>query len=174
MNDPAQIQWAFQIFLLLIGGALTILGGFLATVIKLRLENKQEIKCIKISLVDEVSELSKIIGRMLETQKTSKNLHKNYLDEILENMESFDGYKNRSFLIGDKTTRDDLRQFYKKLIIETKNSLNSSVVGTLNEDDIQQTAKVSAVVTSFTTIGTEAKNLITTIESYKYKAFWIL
>lgn len=180
MSDPTQIQcvvnsqpqWAFQISLLIMGGILTIFGGFLANLIKLRLENKQEVKCIKISLIDEVTELSKIISRMLETQKTAKNLNKNYLDELLENIEAFNSHKNRLFLISDKKTRDDLRQFYKKLVAETKKSLNSSVVGTLNEDDHQQTAKVSEVVTIFGKIEAEALGLINTLDKYKYKALW--
>jgi hypothetical protein len=152
---------------------LTIFGGFLANVIKLRLENKQEIKCIKVTLVDEILTLTNIVGKMLETQKTSKILNKSYLDELRENIDSFNNHKGRLFLIDDKNIREKLRQFYKNLVTEVNKSLESSVVGTLNDEDFHQAAKVREAVEHFRQIATDAGNLTESLNDYKYKALWI-
>ncbi len=184
MNDPIQEfhcsiptlqQWgANHIVLMLIGALFAAIGGFVANILKLRLENKQEIKCIKVSLIDEIDSLSNCISKMIETQKTSKILNKIYLDELRENIDSFNVHKSRLFLIGDKKTRNDLRQFYKDLITEVSKSLESSVAGTLNDNDMQHLSRVKEAVDSFAKIENQAKNLKSTLDSYKYKVLWIV
>lgn len=180
MSDPSQIQcivqtqmqWIPQLALLFGGGVLSILGGFFAVIARLRLERKQEIDYIKISLIDELEELVVIIGNMLKTQETAKSLPKIYLDDMLENTESFKEHKKRLFLINKKEVRKAICDFYKKLESGIKSSNNA--VGTLDESNTQQAAEVTKVVNSFTLMKTEATDLQTTISTYKYKILWLI
>ncbi len=175
MSDPTPIisqsctnsNWLY----LLAGAGLALIGSSLTTVIKMRLEKKQEIQYIKTGLIDEIGEISSIIGNMLKTQETAKSLPKVYLDDLLTNTESFNLHRKRLFLIGNKKLRKEICDFYKKLEKDVKDAGNA--VGTLDETNTQQTSEVAKVVTNFTAIKSTAINLETSIDSYKYKSFWV-
>jgi len=160
---------------LLIGGAIAILGGFTANIAKLRLENSQEIKCIKTNLIDEITEISKTIEKMLETQEASEDkiLNKKYFNYILRDTESFDSHKNRLFLISDDDIRNNLRKFYNNLTIKTNEYINSTVTGTLNKEDKEQATEVTEAINKFKEIKNKADDLVKNIKNYKYKPFWL-
>lgn len=177
MSDPTQpIQvvacqsnssWLY----LAAGAVLALVGGSITTVIKMRLEKKQEIQYIKTSLVDEIGEIVATICNMLQTHEAAKSLPKVYFDDLLSNTESFDMHKKRLFLIGDKKLRKEIGDFYKKLEKDAKSAI--SIVGTLDETNTEQVAKVAKVIADFTAMKIRASDLEKSVEKYKYKALWI-
>jgi ribosomal protein L7/L12 len=179
MSDPTQIQcvlqtqmqWAPQITLILIGGGLSIFGGFIAVVVRLRLEKKQEIEYIKTSLIDELAEIVTTISDILKTQDTAKYLPQIYFDNLSQSIDSFSRHKQRLFIIQDAILRKGTYAFYKKLESAIKNSKNV-VGGSLDDNDAKQTAEVAKVVASLNTIKTDAEKLENNLNNYKFRTFW--
>ena len=182
MSDPSQIeeicrgvyslqvisprfQWVPQ----LIGAASAIAGGYCAVVARIRLEKKQEIEFIKISLIDELTEIRSIIDRMLETHNQTNIIPPSYFSELDENHQSFDQHKPRLFIIGDATLRKAICDFYKKLNQEVEKA--RTTVSSLNESD---PAARTIITNSFTTIKTGATTLETQVRAYKFKLFGII
>lgn len=177
MNDTAQIllqlkeicegnhsQWYSP----LLGALLAGIGGFFAVVIRLRLEEKQKIDFIKVSLCDELHEICSIVDKMSETHRTSSNIPKIYFDELLENTESFKHHKKALYIIGDSKLRKDISEFYKKIETDIKKSQDD--VGNINSPP-----NIATEVTHrFETAKHSAGTLKTKIENYKYKIFYVI
>lgn len=136
------------------------------------MEKKQEIDCIKISLIDELQEISTIIGKMLETYNTTKIIPASYFNDLSEHRESFDLHKPRLFLIGNTELRKEMCDFYKKLTINIKKSRDK--VGTLKPDGDNQESITSSITTDFTESKTKSDHLKTALEKYRFKPFYIV
>lgn len=166
-TQPTNQQWVFQIM----GAVLAIVGGFFAVIFRLRLERKQEINHIKISLTDELDEICSIIRRMSDTYTatTPHVISNTYLNELSKSTESFNFHRQKFFLINNADLRKEIVTFYKKLSKNINESINT--VGRLGES---QTGNDHAqIVADFTTISTEAAAISKKITGYKYKALWI-
>lgn len=165
--ETTSYPWISQ----LMGAALAIVGGFFAVIFRLRLERKQEINHIKISLTDELDEICSIITKMNETYSatTPHIISNQYLNDLSKNTESFNFHRQKFYLINNPDLRKEIVSFYKKLSKNISDSLNT--VGTLGES---QTGNDHAqIVTNFNNISTEAAGISRKITSYKYKALWI-
>lgn len=159
-----------SVVLVVLGGVISAIGGFLAQWFKMRLERKQEIECIKISLIDELGELRSIMGNMLDTQETAHSLPKVYLDNLSKNMDSFVHYKKRLFLIKDKEVRKRISDFYKKLESTITSAL--SVVGTLDESNSSQMTKTAKVAADFNNMKSLSEGLESALQGYNLKLFY--
>jgi hypothetical protein len=167
--QPAQTSQQLQWLQPLIGGVLAIIGGFFAVIIRLRAEKKQEISYIKISLIDELTELSLIITRLEDTFTSTHIIPNLYLNNLKANTEAFSFHKPRLFIIKEDKLRRSIVSFYKKLGENIQESINQ--VGQLGET--QSGATHEQIVGKFKTLRTEADTLKGTIEKYKYCTFWI-
>lgn len=165
-TTPGGNQWLSQAF----GAVLAILGGFFAVIFRLRLERREEINHIKTSLTDELTEIASIISKLNDTYNaTSPHIIPNtYLNDLNENMGSFDFHKQKLYLISDSTLRKDISVFYKKLSKNINDSINT--VGQLGESQIGSDHQ--QIVSAFTTLATEAKALGIRISNYKYGLIW--
>lgn len=161
-SESGQAQW-IPLIATLIGGILTIIGGFAANIFKLRAERKQEVDYIKIGLIDELEDIVSVIGKMLETYKTSKTIPMVYFNNLTENTKSFDDHRPRLFLIADKEVRRQIYDFYKELKEELEGAKIS--VGSLNPEETEAQNDVANKVTNkFTNIQTKATILKNNIE----------
>lgn len=173
MNNPSPEPNQFQFINLLptlLGGFLSIMGGFGAVVLRARTERKNEINYIKISLTDELNEICSIVEKLEETYKTTHIVSNKYLNELSVNDDSFYHHKERLFLIKNEKLRKEITSFYKLLsetITESKNK-----VGTLGEAPGGN--EHDPIVSKFANIQTRASALLESLKKYKYKVLWII
>ncbi len=170
MSEPTQNGNSFEVYKLLIGAFLSIIGGFFAVVFRARVERKAEIEYIKIGLKDELAEICSILSKMIETYKTTHIVSNVYLNDLSKNTESFDYHKQRLFLIKDDSLRSSVRIFYKNLGETISDSINK--VGKLGE--VQVGNEHDQIINKFNSTYSECSTLKAKIEKYKYKAFWVV
>lgn len=172
MSDPITPQDKVNFYNTLtgaiVGGVLTIIGGFFATLVSSRIQKKNEVEFIKISLIDELHEINSIISRMIDTHKTAHPLPNSYLNDLQSNTDSFKHHKKRLFLIRNETLRRDTVSFYKNLSESIEDSINQ--VGKLGDTESDTT--FDKIVTKFTGIQTQAAAIKLRIEKYKYYIIW--
>ena len=161
------IQWASQA----IGASLAIIGGFVAVIVRLRLEKKNELDCLKIILADEISEIADIIGRMVDVHSSTDRVPKLYINELSENFRAYENVRQRIFLFGDSALRKHISELYKKLNAEIKKF--DDTVGSLKEDSDQVRARADLIV-RYKEIKENAVRLKTEIENYTYRPLFIL
>lgn len=172
MSNPVQEPDKFQLISLLptlMGGFLSIAGGFGAVVLRSRTEKKNEINYIKISLTDELEAVCSIVDKLNETYSKTHIVSNTYLNDLATNSESFNYHKQRIFLISDEALRRDIVSFYKNLSDIIADSINK--VGSLGEAQVDNTH--DQIVGKFTDIKTKATSLKTVLKSYRFKVFWL-
>jgi hypothetical protein len=162
-SDPYIALWAA-----LVGAAVSSLAGFMAVIIRARIEKKSEINYIKIAFNDELSDICDIIDKLAETCRTTHKIPNSYLNDLNGNNSSFLYHKSRLFLIGDEKIRKSITGFYKDLNVIIQESINT--VGTLGDDNATND-KVSA---NLATIKQRAEQLKSDIRKYRYKVIWII
>lgn len=169
MNDPGQQNSQYITLLAaIIGGVLTILGGFIATIVNSRVLKKSEIEYIKIGLIDELHEICSIIGKMKDTYKTTHIVSNSYLNDLQKNTDSFKYHKQRLFLIRKENLRREIVQFYKDLEENISESINK--VGKLGEAQVDNTH--DQIVSKFIDIQTAASSIEDKVKNYKYMILW--
>src|SRR3989339_972550 len=104
-----------QVLSLILGAALAIIGGGLGYEYRARRECSRELKSIKVSIGDELSEIESNIHNMYEVWEKAKTLSPSYLAALLQSTTAFDTLRTRLFLIKDQTLRKKVVAFYKKL-----------------------------------------------------------
>lgn len=166
-NDPNNSLITF--WAAIAGGLLSSIGGFFAVVIRARMDKKTEINYIKTALIDELTEISSIVDKMRETQKTAHIISNSYLNDLNKNQESFNYHKLRIFLIRDDKLRRSIVSFYKNLDEIIQDSINK--VGSLAGDASTNTH--DQIATQFTSIKNQSESLIKSLTDYKYKVFLI-
>ncbi len=168
---PTPISEYNQILLQIIGACFAIIGGFFAVVFRLRIERKEEVNHIKISMTDELDEIYSIISKLKETYNaTSPHFISNdYLNDLSKNTECFNFHKQKFFLISNQSLRKEITTFYKKLIENISKSINT--VGQLGGNQVGNDH--DNIVNTFSKIASDAEILNKKIKEYKYKVLWI-
>lgn len=154
----------------MIGGFLSIFGGSLAVILRVRIDKKQEIEYIKVSLMDELQEIYSIIGNLCETYRTAHSIPNTYLNELKANTESYDNHRKRLFIIPNELLRKEITGFYKRLSTTIENSLNT--VGTLGEQ--QQGNDHNQIAAEFKTLQANTQLVKDNIKKYRYKILWVI
>ncbi len=148
------LHWLVQCF--------QFLADLLALYFRARLDKKQEINYIKISLTDELNEICTIIGKLNETHATTHTLPNRYLNDLQKNTESFKYHKPKIFLINSSTLRKEIVVFYKALDEIISESINR--VGSLGENPTGATH--DQIITKFDNIKIKAETLVSNLNKY--------
>lgn len=173
MSDPTpqNTTWEeYKIMAQLTGAILSIIGGFAAVFIRARLDKRQEINYIKISINDELHDICDIIGRLNETYSKSQLVSNDYLNELSKSTDSYKFHKQRMFILNSESLRRDIYNFYKKLDVIINESRNR--VGTLGEKPTDSNSSHDSIINKLTSISTEAYTLSQRLKKYKYRLFW--
>lgn len=145
-----------DLYLLIIGALLAILGGTLGDEIRAWRERRRELGSIKIALSDELSDIETTIKNMHEVWEKSKVFHPTYINDLLSSTSTFESVRPRLFLIKDDKLRKDLVAFYKELKDTAKKS--EGKLGTLANTS-EAMAEQAAFENSFQALGSKAKGL---------------
>lgn len=167
--DPNQFQ-LINLLPTLLGGLLSIMGGFGAVVLRGRTERKNEINYIKISLTDELHEICSILEKLEETYKTTHIVSNKYLNELSVSDDSLHSFKERLFVIKNEKLRKEITSYYKLLsetITESKNK-----VGTLGEAPGGN--EHDPIVSKFADVKAKALGLSESLKKYNYKVLWFI
>jgi|GEM_PF-5305309 len=155
-----------DIIFTLTGGFLSALGGFFAIIFK----KKEQINYIKISLIDEIEEIERIIGHICESCRMGQAVPVTCFNELSENTESFDSNKQKLYLIHDKVLRKDITKFYKDLKSYIEKSI--TIVGRLNPD--ASGASDNQIKSDSEKVKHNAANLKIQITKYKFKPLFFI
>jgi len=131
-----------------------------------RRDCSREVKSIKVSIGDELSEIETTIQKMNEVWEKSKTLYPSYLSALQENTSAFDGLRERLFCLKNATLRKRVVAFYKKFKDTVKE--NKGKVGSLAETpDVK--AEQANIASTFKALEGEAKSIREELES---KSWW--
>jgi hypothetical protein len=160
-----------QLLSQIIGAGLAIVGGFFAVIFRLRIERREEVNHIKISIVDELDEVRIIIAKLEETYKATNPhfINNTYLNDLAANTESFNFHKQKLFLISNQLLRKEIATFYKKLSESINGSINT--VGQLGGNQIG--TDHDKIVEDFSKLSVSASGLSAKIKKYQYKVLWL-
>jgi hypothetical protein len=147
MNNP---------WYLVIGALLATVGGAINNEIRARMELRREREAIKISVVDELSEVESTIKLMHEVWDQTKTIAVKYVEDLLGSTAAYDHCRPRIFLIKNPELRKEIVAFYKKLKDTAKKS--EGKVSSLADTD-EAKAEQTAIENSFQTLSSEAKAL---------------
>ncbi|MCK5319864.1 hypothetical protein KAJ61_00560 [Candidatus Parcubacteria bacterium] len=154
-NLPQDSSWYADVnFVALVAGAfLAILGGAVVEYVKIYFDKRQELKCIKISLNDELEEIIDIINKLNEMWEQKKIVHKTYINDLESNMTTYEHHRTRLFLFTDSKIRRSISKFYKDL----KKNINDTKkeAGTL-DDSAESIAEQTQINTKFADLKTRA------------------
>ena len=150
-----------EIYFIIFGALLAILGGYIGDEIRAWRERKRELGAIKVNLIDELSEIEGTVRNMHEVWEQTRFFGEKYVVDLLSNTTTYDAVRPRLFLISDTKLRKKLVAFYKKLKDTVKKS--EGKVGSLAETKEAQTQQTT-LESSFQSIGTEARSLREEIE----------
>ena len=150
-----------DIWLIVLGGLLAIIGGYVGDELRALRERSRECKAIKVSIADELQEIETTIGNMHQVWDQAQLLPPTYVTALLQTTSAYDNLRPRLFLIKDKALRKEISDFYKKL---KDTSLKAEGrLGTLAQTD-EAKAEQSGFDTSFQSLATEAKTLRCKVE----------
>lgn len=150
----------------LVGGMLSIVGGFMAQIIRARVDKKQHIGYIKIGLGDELSEICDIIKGLKDSHTKSKVVYQIDLDALEANTESFELHKKSLFLINNQSLRKRITDFYKSLrahIAECR-----TIVASIDPGG-NATTEFNAIVAEFVALSQTGNILRNDISCHEYK-----
>lgn len=150
-----------ELWLLLAGAGLAILGGYVGDEIRAWRERGRERKAIKISLADEIKEIEATITTMHNVWDTAQLFHPNYVNDLLAGTAAYDNLRPRLYLIKDAALRKEISDFYKKLK-DTANKTEGRI-GTLAQTP-EATTEQAGFDTAFQALCTDAKNLRSKLE----------
>jgi len=172
MSSPVQpnpnYHDLFTLWAALVGGLLSIIGGFLAVSIRSRIDKKAEIVYIKIGLSDELDEICTIVDKLIETCSATHIIPNSYLNNLNDNNTAYGYHKLKLFLINDAKLRKEITSFYKELseiILDSRNK-----VGKLGESANDDHDKIAE---KFVAIKAKTESVRTKISKYKYKPYWL-
>ncbi len=151
---------------LIMGAGLAVVGGILGYEYNARRDSSRELKSIKVSISDELSDIETTIHTMYEVWEKSKTLYPSYFATLQQGTSSFDCLRERLWLIKDAALRKKVVSFYKKLKDVIKE--NESKIGSLS-DTPETKAEQASIATTFKSLEGEAKDLRFSLEK---KSFW--
>ena len=154
-------------FASIIGGLLSMIGGFFAVLIRVRVERKEEINFIKICLADELNEICTIVASMKDTYNKSPIIYAVDLNRLKENTTNFNDHRKRIYLITDEVLRKKVIKFYKDITLSIDESVQSI---SLSTTDASGNAKILAKMEA---LSSTASELNTGMKKYNYKAYWL-
>ena len=143
-----------DMWLLISGALLAIMGGGLSDEFRAWRERGRELKSINISIGDELGEIVTTISNMGVVWTEAKMLSPAFVANLLANTTAFDNLRTRLFLIKDKKLRKKIVTFYKDLKDKSKES--EGKIGTLDVTP-EATAEQAGFNTEFQALGTRAK-----------------
>lgn len=103
--------------LLLIGAGISLVGSAIGQLTNIMFLRRKEVKFIKTSLKSELDAISGVVDKCQESFKNSTpsgQVNKKYFTELTENMEVFNEYKLRLYLL-KSSIRNEIFIFYKIL-----------------------------------------------------------
>jgi len=168
--ESSNILDQYKFIQTMIGAIASIIGGFFAVIIRSRVEKKQQLDYLKISLADELHDIVSIIEKMSETFTKTDNIHNDYINSLTANAESFNATKQKLFIIEKEDLRRDIIGFYKKLSETNKDSINK--VGSLAEES--KINPNNEIIRKFEALSATATAIKQKIKAYKYCAFWVI
>lgn len=104
-----------DIWTLLLGALLAILGGVIGDEVRSARDRSQERNSIKVSIADELTEIEKTISDMHQVWESAQLFHPSFVTDLLSSTSAYDNLRPRLFLIKDKELRKEISNFYKKL-----------------------------------------------------------
>lgn len=147
MNNPWYIVF---------GSGLALVGGTINNEFRAWRDRSNERKAIKISFVDELTEIELAIKSMHDVWDQTKIFSPAYVEDLKSNTSSYDSFRLRLFLIKDVKLRRKIVAFYKKIKDTSKKSEGKG--GTLAETD-EVKKEQADLEASFQVLGKEAKEI---------------
>lgn len=147
---------------LILGALLAILGGVVNDEFRAWRERRSELKAIKSSLSDELSEIELTVKNMHEVWEQTHIFGVKYVTDLLTCTSTYDSYRQRFFLIKDTELRKEITAFYKKMKDTVKKA--EGKVGSLDETQ-ESKDEQSGFEKSFQDIGVDSKKLREKLES---------
>lgn len=148
-------------------------GAFMALYLKTRIDKRLEIKYIKISLDDELSEIISIISKMDETFSKTSRIPNEYLNDLDSSTESFHHNRNKLYMIAHDDLRREILSFYKSLevsVVKYQNKVDTLALPTPGE---AANHELVAVMTTFREHSSRASAIKSTLKKYCYYLLWI-
>lgn len=155
MSSPAPTTDA-EIWLLLVGAVLAIIGGYVGDEVRAWRERLRECKAMKISLADELQEVESTIGNMHQVWEQAQLLPAAYVTTLLQSTSAYDNLRPRLFLIKNKDLRKEISDFYKKLKDLALKA--DGKLGTLSTNQ-EATSEQAGFDASFQALAAEARTL---------------
>lgn len=169
MTDPALTLTSIwgQLFPILLGAGLSIIGGFFGVIIRVRVERRAEIDFIKVCIIDELNDICSIINSIKDTYKKTPTIFPSDLNKLGGNTDNFVEHKKRIFLITNDTLRKEIRTFYKELS-DALEDMSSKVSSLSSTNQVPH----PEILKQVEDIASNASKLKVAIQKYKYLIFW--
>lgn len=123
-----------EFWAVVLGAVLAVFGGAANDEFSAWREKRRECNAIKVSLNDELTEICQILNKIKTVWETTQTLVPSYIIRDLTTCTStYDGLRQRLFLIKDETVRKDITTFYRDL----KSAVNSNArkAGSLSRNE---------------------------------------
>ena len=156
-----------QLGLLLLGGILSVFGGYFGVIIRIQLENRQEIDFIKICLIDELEDIENAYKEILKKFTQSSIVTKEDLNGLLRYTDSYERTQNRIYLIRDKKLRKNINDFYRKIPNTIKNAEQQIIQLGVQANNPNPTH--NKVLQEIETISNSAQKIKDDIRKYEHK-----
>lgn len=140
----------------IVGAIITVLTGAIGSEYAAWRERSRELKAIKSSIVDELTEQQAIIGNMKEVWEKTKTLIPSYIWDLKSCSATFDGIRQRLFLIKDNKLRNKIISYYKDL--KSTIQVEGKRAGSLSKSDKSQNEQ-KEIADKFIALSDKAKEI---------------
>ncbi|MCC6404842.1 MAG: hypothetical protein IT405_00425 [Candidatus Yanofskybacteria bacterium] len=141
-----------ELWLIIIGAFLAIVGGAIGDEIHALNERRRERNAIKIAICDELGEIAATITNIHTVwESAARVIDPKLVSDLLSSTEVYDGLRTRLFLISDEQLRKGLSDFYKKV--------KDTVRKTEGKIGLTSEAEQGGFDAIFQALGTEANRL---------------